>query len=112
MKRKLLAFVAGSAMVVGVGLASAAPASAFPIYEDGNYSGYAYQATWAQKDGLGTVNGKGSSMKAPSGGKRFYEDRGYSGRSVVLRGDVQYLSNVTTGLGWLQNWNDRIESYN
>lgn len=50
-------------------------------------------------------------MRAPAAGKTFYEDRGYAGRSVKLRGNVPYLSNVTTGLGWFQNWNDRIQSY-
>jgi len=112
MKKKLWSVLAGGVVAAGLAFGGAAPASAFPIYEDSNYRGYAYQAIWARKDGLGTINRKGSSMRAPAGGKTFYEGLGYVGRSVHLRGNVPCLSNIRTGLGWFQTWNDRIQSYN
>ncbi|MGO3885005.1 MAG: hypothetical protein ACTJHU_01800 [Mycetocola sp.] len=111
MSKKLWSVAGGGVLVAALTLGAAGSASAFPIYEDANYGGYAYQATWAKKDGLGTLNKKGSSMKAPAAGKTFYESRGYTGRSVKLRGNVPRLADISTGLGWLQNWNDRIQSY-
>ena len=110
-KKKFGALLASGAVTAALAVAGATHASAFQVYEDADFRGYAYQATWAKKDGLGSVNRKGSSLRAPEEGKTFYENRGYSGRSIGLRGDVSALSSRTDGLNWLETWNDRIQSY-
>ncbi|ROQ57197.1 hypothetical protein EDF36_2722 [Rathayibacter sp. PhB152] len=112
MKKKYGAILVSGAVTAALAFGGATTASAFPIYEDADYRGYAYQATWGQKDGLGSVNRKASSLKAPQEGKIFWENRGYSGRSIGLQGDVSALSSRTDGLNWLETWNDRIQSYN
>ncbi|WP_217274402.1 hypothetical protein [Rathayibacter sp. VKM Ac-2835] len=98
-------------MTAALALGAAPIASAFPIYEDADFRGYAYQATWVEKDGLGSINRKASSLKTPNR-KTFYENRGMVGRSIRLQGDVSALSSLTSGLNWLETWNDRIQSYN
>ncbi|QHF23380.1 hypothetical protein GTU73_04730 [Rathayibacter sp. VKM Ac-2804] len=98
-------------MTAALALGAAPIASAFPIYEDADFRGYAYQATWVEKDGLGSINRKASSLKTPNR-KTLYENRGMVGRSIRLQGDVSALSSLTSGLNWLETWNDRIQSYN
>ena len=112
MKNRYGALLASGAVTAALALGAAPIASAFPIYEDADFRGYAYQATWVEKDGLGSVNRKASSLKAPNQGKIFWENRGYSSRSIGLQGDVSALSSRTDGLNWLETWNDRIQSYN
>ncbi|ROS28603.1 hypothetical protein EDF22_0328 [Rathayibacter sp. PhB127] len=111
MKKKHGSLLVSGAVTAALAFGGATTASAFPIYEDADYRGYAYQATWGQKDGLGSVNRKASSLKAPDSGKTFFEDRNFMGRSIFLQGDVSALSSLTSNLGWLETWNDRIESY-
>lgn len=111
MNRRFWTPIIGATLLGSLMLGGSTAAFAFPIYEDADYAGYTYQATWAQKDGLGTMNAQASSMRAPAAGKTFYEGRGYVGRSVYLRGNVPRLTQIGTGLGWGQSWNDRIQSY-
>ncbi|NQX15351.1 hypothetical protein [Rathayibacter sp. VKM Ac-2857] len=110
MKKKYGAILASGSVTAALAFAGAPTAAAFQVYEDADFRGYVYQATWGQKDGLGSVNRKASSLKTPER-KTFYENRGYEGRSIRLQGDVSALSSLTSGLNWLETWNDRIQSY-
>lgn len=109
-KKSILKVISTGAVACLLSVTMATSANAFGMYEDSNYSGYRYNANWAQKDGLGTVNKKVSSISG-SPGKWFYEGRGYTGRKVYISGSNSNLKKLHTNLPWYQSWNDRMQSY-
>lgn len=109
-RKHLISYSLSTAIAAALVVGTVAPASAFEIYEDSDYSGYAYHATWPSKQGLGTINRQGSSI-ASCPGKTFYENMNLTGRHIYLAGNTANLSKLDTNLAWYESWNDRIQSY-
>ena len=100
--------VVALAAALGLCLTGTTAAGAATLFNHNNYIGFLWAGT-TSPGGLGPVNDMASSIVSIVP-ETYCENWNCAGRKLWLPGSVTVLGAITTGLGGLETWNDRISA--